>query len=61
MCIFESRFSSFDESQLLTAEFGCRSGKVYNDDIYAIKQLQANAYITDRKLYTCTVDLTAAH
>ena len=61
MNIILARLSPFYESQLLTTQFGFRSGKGCNDGIYACKQLQEIAYRSNRKLYTCYVDLSSAY
>ncbi|XP_071959537.1 uncharacterized protein [Antedon mediterranea] len=60
MVIILSRFSIFYESQLLRTQFGFRSNRGCNDAIYVIKQIQEIAYRSNRKLYTCFIDLTAA-
>ncbi|XP_071963841.1 uncharacterized protein [Antedon mediterranea] len=60
MVIILSRFSIFYESQLLRTQFGFRSNTGCNDAIYVIKQIQEIAYRSNRKLYTCFIDLTAA-
>ena len=61
MNIVLKRMSTFYEATLLRTQFGFRSGKGCNDGIYAIKQLQDVSYKSQRKLYTCYVDLTAAY
>jgi hypothetical protein len=61
MNIVFKRLSTFYESQLLTTQFGFRSGKGCNDGIYVCKQLQEIAVRSSRRLYTCFVDLSAAY
>ena len=61
MNIILDRLSNFYESQLLTTQFGFRSGKGCNDGIFVVKQLQEIACRSNKKLYTCFVDLSAAY
>lgn len=56
-----SRLSRFYASQLLTTQFSFWSSKGCNDSVYVIKQLQENAYLFNRKLYTCFADLTTTY
>jgi len=60
MNIILKRMSGFYEKQLKRSQFGFRSGVGCNDGIFMIKQLQDIASSTQRKLYICFVDLTAA-
>ena len=60
MTIILKRLSIFYESQLLRTQFGFRSGLGCNDGVYVIKQLQDIASMSQRKLYCCFIDLTAA-
>ena len=60
MTIILNRLSKFYESQLIRTQFGFRSGLGCNDGIYVIKQLQDIAFMSQRKLYCCFIDLTAA-
>ena len=60
MNIILNRLTSFYNSQLLRTQFGFRSGLGCNDGIYAMKQLQDIACLSQRKLYCCFIDLTAA-
>ena len=61
MNIVFARMSDFYESQLLPTQLGFRKGKGCNDSIYIMKQLQEIAVLSNRKLYTCYVDLSAAY
>ena len=61
MNIILTRTSNFYERQLLTTQFGFRTGKGCNDGIYMCKQLQEIAHRSNRKLYTCFVDLSNAY
>lgn len=56
-----TNLSSFYERQLLMTHFGFCSRKGRNDSIYGIKQLQESAYLSNRKLCTCFVNLTEAY
>ena len=58
--IILNRLSEFYESQLSRTQFGFRSGLGCNDGIYALKQLHEIASSSDRKLYVCFIDLSAA-
>ena len=60
MNIILKRMSSFYETQLKNTQFGFRRGAGCNDAIYMLKQLQEIASISERKLYACFIDLTAA-
>ena len=60
MTIILNRLSSFYENQLLRTQFGFRSGLGCNDGIYAMKQLHEIASFSERKLFCCFIDLTAA-
>ena len=61
MNIILTRTSNFYERQLLTTQFGFRTGKECNDSIYMCKQLQEIAHRSNRKLYTCFVDLCSVY
>ena len=58
--IILNRISTFYNNQLKRTQFGFRSGMGCNDGIYMMKQLQEIASKSQRKLYVCFVDLTAA-
>ena len=60
MNIILKRLSVFYEGQLKRTQFGFRSGVGCNDGIYMLKQLQEVAFMSNRQLYTCFIDLTAA-
>lgn len=60
MNIILKRLSDFYEQQLMRTQFGFRSGMGCNDGIYMLKQMQEVAETSDKKLYVCFVDLTAA-
>ena len=60
MNIILKRMSSFYEQQLKNTQFGFRSGASCNDGIYAIKQLQDIASLSQQRLFACFIDLTAA-
>ena len=60
MNIILKRLSSFYESQLKRTQFGFRDGTGCNDGIYVVKQLQEIASSSQRKLFACFIDLTAA-
>lgn len=56
------RLASFYTSQLHATQFGFRSDKECNNNIYiSHDQLQEIAYLSNRKVYTCQVDLTATY
>ena len=61
MNIVLTRIDDFYNTTLLRTQFGFRSGRGCNDAIYAIKQLQDISHKSNRKLYTCYVDLSAAY
>ena len=58
--IILKRLSCFYDDQLLRTQFGFRRGVGCNDGIYMVKQVQEVAIKSQRKLYICFVDLTAA-
>ena len=58
--IILNRLSDFYNDQLMRSQFGFRSGMGCPDAIYMIKQLQEVAYVSNRSLYVCFVDLSAA-
>ena len=60
MNIILKRTSSFYENQLKRTQFGFRKGMGCNDGIYVVKQLQEITSASQRQLYACFVDLTAA-
>ena len=60
MNVILRRLSHFYENQLKRTQFGFRSGTGCNDGIYMLKQLQDISSLSQRKLYICFVDLTAA-
>ena len=60
MNIILKRISGFYENQLKRSQFGFRKGVGCNDAIYVAKQLQEIAYVANRSLYACFIDLTAA-
>ena len=60
MNIILKRLSTFYDEQLKRTQFGFRAGMGCNDGIYMLKQLQDIATLSQRKLYICFVDLTAA-
>ena len=60
MNIILKRMSTFYEHQLKNTQFGFRSGSGCNDGIYMLKQLHEIAVASDRKLFACFIDLTAA-
>ena len=60
MNIILKRLESFYESQLKRTQFGFRNGVGCNDGIYMLKQIQEISQISQRKLYLCFIDLTAA-
>ena len=60
MKIVLKRLSTFYEQQLKRTQFGFRLSVSCNDGIYMVKQLQHIASISDKPLYACFVDLTAA-
>ena len=60
MNIALKRLSTFYEDQLKRTQFGFRSGVSCNDGIYMVKQLQDIADMSERRLYVCFIDLTAA-
>ena len=60
MNIILKRTSNFYENQLKRTQFGFRKGTGCNDGIYVVRQLQEIASASQRQLYACFVDLTAA-
>ena len=60
MKIILKRISSFYESQIKRTQFGFRKGMGCNDGLFMMKQLQEIATLSQRKLYVCFIDLTAA-
>ena len=60
MKIIIKRISKFYESQLKRTQFGFRKGMGCNDGLYMMKQLQDIATLSQRRLYVCFIDLTAA-
>ena len=58
--IILNRISGFYNKQLRRTQFGFRSGMGCNDGVYMLKQLQEIASKSQRKLYVCFIDLTAA-
>ena len=60
MNIILKRQSDFYNEQLKRTQFGFRGGCGANDAIYLLRQLQEIASATQRQLYTCFIDLTAA-
>ena len=60
MNIVLKRLSTFYNSQLKRTQFGFRKGLGSNDGIYLLRQLQEIASISQRNLYTCFIDLSAA-
>ena len=60
MNIILKRISSFYDQQLKRTQFGFRTGVGCNDGIFMVKQIQDIASLTQRKLFICFVDLTAA-
>ena len=58
--IILKRISCFYESQLKLSQFGFRKGVGCSDGIYVIKQLQEIASLSQRELFVCYIDLTAA-
>ena len=60
MNIVLKRQSEFYNSQLKRTQFGFRKGCGTNDAIYLLRQLQDIASLSERKLYACFIDLTAA-
>ena len=60
MNIVLKRHSEFYNRQLKRTQFGFRKGCGANDAIYLLRNLQDIASISQRKLYTCFIDLTAA-
>ena len=60
MNIILQRISSFYESQLKLSQFGFRKGVGCSDGIYVIKQLHEIASLSQRELFVCYIDLTAA-
>ena len=60
MNIILKHLSCFYEKQLIRTQFGFRNGMGCNDGIYMLKQLQDISSLSQRKLFICFVDLTAA-
>ena len=60
MNIILKRIANFYNTQLKRTQFGFRSGMGCNDGIFMIKQLQDIASLSERPLYVCFIDLTAA-
>ena len=60
MNIILKRTSKFYENQLRRTQFGFRTGTGCNDGIFMLKQLQDIASLSQRPLFVCFVDLTAA-
>ena len=60
MKIILSRLSKFYERQLKRTQFGFRSGMGCNDAIYVVKQLQEIASISNKTMFACFIDLSAA-
>ena len=60
MNIILKRMPIFYENKLKRRQFGFRTGMGCNDGIYMVKQLQDIASLSQRQLYTCFIDLTAA-
>ena len=61
MNIILQRWSSFYTVQLLETQCGFRSERGCNDGIYVMRQLEYITNQSNRKLYTCYVDLSAAY
>ena len=60
MNIVLKRLSTFYDSQLKRTQFGFRKGLGTSDGIYLLRQLQEIASVSQRQLFTCFIDLSAA-
>lgn len=56
-----TRFTSFNERQLLTMQFGIHSVKRCDNGIQVINKLKEVAYLSKRNVYTCYADLKTVY
>ena len=60
MNIILNRLDPFYEDQIKDNQYGFRKGVGCNDAVYVVKQLQEIASVSQRELYICFIDLSAA-